>query len=182
MVFLEMISNDLPELCSNTCTTLNASFSHRWRHSCKFDESSTPSCLQCEIRNIEAILSPLYPKNSDESCDQCLDWWSRGVTYPSIYPLSPHDIRDGCTSYPPIQLSFEMIRNSIKHLHQVVSDDIKKNLSLPERRLIIKYSHKYLQLTGFSTSLVKGLVEDIMSGIDTVESQHFPLILKHYNE
>ena len=182
MVFLEMISNDLPERCSNTCTTLNGSFTHRWRHSCKFDESSTPSCLQCEIRNIEAILSPLYPKNSDESCDQCLDWWSRGVTYPSIYPLSPHDIRDGCTSYPPIQLSFEMIRNSIKHLHQVVSDDIKKNLSLPERRLIIKYSHKYLQLTGFSTSLVKGLVEDIMSGIDPVESQHFPLILKHYNE
>ena len=25
-------------------------------------------------------------------------------------------------------------------------------------------------------------MEDIMSGIDPVESQHFPLILKHYNE
>ena len=35
---------------------------------------------------------------------------------------------------------------------------------------------------GFSTFLVKGLVEDIMSGIDPVESQHFPLILKHHNE
>ena len=35
---------------------------------------------------------------------------------------------------------------------------------------------------GFSTSLVKGLVEDIMSGIDPVELQHVPLILKHYNE
>ena len=75
-----------------------------------------------------------------------------------------------------------MIRNAIEHLHQVVSDGIKMNLSLPERHLIIKYSHKYLQLTGFSTSLVKGLVEDIMSGIDSVESQHFLLILKHYNE
>ncbi len=127
MVFLEMISNDLLECCSNTCTTLNGCFTHRWRHSCKFNESSTPSCLQSEIRNIEAILSPFYPKNSDKTCDQCLDWWSRGVTYPSIYQLLSHDIRDGCTSYPPIQLSFGMIRNSIEHLHQVVSDDIKKN-------------------------------------------------------
>ena len=39
--FLEMISNDLPEHCSNTCTTLNGSFTHRWRHFCKFDESTT---------------------------------------------------------------------------------------------------------------------------------------------
>ena len=72
-----------------------------------------------------------------------------------------------------------MIRNSIVNLHQVVSNNIKK---LPERHVAKKYSHKYLQLTGFSTSLVKGLVEDIMSGIDPVESQHFPLIFKHYNE
>ncbi len=43
MVFLEMISNDLPEHCSNTCTTLNGSFTHRWRHFCKFDESITSS-------------------------------------------------------------------------------------------------------------------------------------------
>ena len=134
-----MISNDLPERCSNTCTILNGSFTHRWRHSCKFDESTTPSCLQCEIQHIEAFLSSCYPKNLDESCDQCLDWWSSGVTYPSIYPLSPHEIRDGRTSYPPIQLSFEMIRNSIKHLHQVVSDDIKKNLSMPKT-----FDHKVL--------------------------------------
>ena len=42
MVFLEMISNNLPECCSNTCTTLNGSFTHRWRHSCKFDEEGVP--------------------------------------------------------------------------------------------------------------------------------------------
>ncbi len=74
-----------------------------------------------------------------------------------------------------------MIRNSIVHLHQVVSNDIK-SLSLPERNLVTKYFHKYLQLTGFSASLVKRLVVDIMSGMDPVKLQHFRLILKDYNE
>ena len=53
---------------------------------------------------------------------------------------------------------------------------------MPERHLVIKYFYRYLQLTGFSTSLVKGLVEDIMSGMDPVESQHFSFILKCYNK
>ena len=51
MVFLEMISNDYVERCSNTCSTLNGTFTHRWRHSCQFDDSIVPSCSSCQLKN-----------------------------------------------------------------------------------------------------------------------------------
>ena len=55
MVFLEIISNDSPERCSNTCTTLNGTFTHRWRHSCLFDDNTVPCYQFCNLKNIEFI-------------------------------------------------------------------------------------------------------------------------------
>ena len=75
MVYLEMISNDYPERCSNTGTTQNGTFTHRWRHSCMFEDSIVPSCPSCHFKNIEYILSPpsVHIKR-ESSCHQCLDW------------------------------------------------------------------------------------------------------------
>ena len=91
MVFLEMISNNLQERCSNTCTTLNGTFTHRWSHSCLclFDDNTVPSCQSCHLKNIESILSPPAVKIKREFyCDQCLDWWSQGVIKPKIFSNS----------------------------------------------------------------------------------------------
>ncbi len=107
MVFLEMISNDLPERCSNTCTTLNGTFTHRWRHSCLFNDNTVPSCQSCHLKNIEFILSPPWANIKREFyCDQCLDWWSQGVTKPQIYPIHPESF---CMKYKiSLQLSYPL--------------------------------------------------------------------------
>ena len=89
MIFLEMISNDLPERCSNTCTTLNGTFTHRWRQFCVFVDNIVPSCQSCELKNIKYILSSSSVSVKRESCCQCLDWWRQGVTKPKIYPVQP---------------------------------------------------------------------------------------------
>ena len=181
MVFLEMMSNDFPERCSNTCTTLNESFTHRWRYSCKFDEVITPSCLQCEIKHVEESLVPSSIENSINPVKNALTG-GQEVWLIHIFSLCHPMTSKMDALLTPIELSFDMIKNSIECLHQFVSKEMKKNPSLYEKHLVAKYSHKYLQLTGFSTSLVKGLVDDIMSGMKPTTSEHYPLILKHYNK
>lgn len=117
MVFLEMISNDLPERCSNTCTTLNGTFTHRWRHSCLFDDSLVPSCQSCHLQNIEYILTlPSVYRIKETCCKRCLDWWICGVTKPKIYPIPPESFRSPIKNYPAVELSFRMIFNSIRSL------------------------------------------------------------------
>ena len=58
MVFLEMISNDYVERCSNTCTTQNGTFTHRWRHSCQFDDNLIPSCPSCQPKTLNSFFLP----------------------------------------------------------------------------------------------------------------------------
>ena len=108
-----MISNDLPERCSNTCTTLNGTFTHRWRHSCVFDDNIVPSWQYCELKNIEYTISSSSVSVKRESCCQCLDWWRQGVTKPKIYPVQPESFLEGMKTYPEVELFFEMIYNSI---------------------------------------------------------------------
>jgi hypothetical protein len=114
MVFLEMISNDLPERCSTTCTTLNGTFTHRWRHSCLFDDNTVPSCQSCHLKIIEFVPSPPAVNiNREIHCDRFLDWLSQGVTKPKIYPIQPESFLGEIKNFPAVELSFDMIYNSI---------------------------------------------------------------------
>lgn len=104
-VLLEMISNDHPERCPNTCTTFNGNFTHRWRHSCQFDENIVHSFP----KYIEYILSPPSVYVMRESCcDQFLDSWSQGVTKPNIWPIWPNFLHK-TRPFIAFNLSFEMI-------------------------------------------------------------------------
>ena len=175
MVFLEMISNDLPERCSNTCTTLNGTFTHRWRHSCLFDDNTVPSCQSCHLKNIEFILSPPSVNIKREIyCDQCLDWWSQGVTKPKIYPILPESFLNEIENFPAVELSFEMIYNSIISLQDWC---FSSNSSNAEKGKVIK---KYLQAIGFSSQLIQPLSEDLIGGIEASESLGFPSILRKF--
>ena len=142
MVFLEMISNDLPERCSNTCTTLNGTFTHRWRHSCLFDDNTVPSCQSCHLKNIEFILSPSAVNIKREvNCDRCLDWWSQGVTKPNIYPIPLDCFLNEIKNFPAVELSFEMIYNSIISLQDWCSSCTSSNA---EKGKVIKNTSKQL--------------------------------------
>jgi hypothetical protein len=102
----------LPVRCTNTCTTLNGTFTHRWRHSCLFDDNTVPSCQSCHLKNIEFILSPSSVNVKREIyCDQCLDWWIQGVTKPKIYPIQQESFLYEIKTFPVVELFFEMIYN-----------------------------------------------------------------------
>ena len=175
MVFLEMISNDLPERCSNTCTTLNGTFTHRWRHSCLFDDSLVPSCQSCHLQNIEYILTlPSVYTIKETCCQRCLDWWIRGVTKPKIYPISPESFRSPIENYPAVELSFGMIFNSILSLQDWSHSS---NSSKTEKGKVIK---AYLKAVGFSSQLIPALSQDILAGKDVTESLALPSILRNY--
>ena len=110
-VFLEMISNDLPETCSNTCTTFNGAFTHRWRHSCKFDDNIVHACPSCDLNNIQKILTNSSMNQEQiKSCGECSDWWSHDVTKPSVYPIHPKVFDNEINTFPSVELSFLMIK------------------------------------------------------------------------
>jgi hypothetical protein len=175
MVFLEMVSNDLPERCSNTCTTLNGTFTHRWRHSCLFDDNIVPSCQSCHLQNIEYILSlPTIDITKETCCQKCLDWWIRGVTKPKIYPIQPESFRSPIKNFPAVELSFEMIYNSILSLQDWSRSSYSSNT---EKGKVIK---AYLKAIGFSSQLIPALCQDILEGKEVTESLALPSILRNY--
>ena len=146
MVYLEMISNDYPERCSNTGTTQNGTFTHRWRHSCMFEDSIVPSCPSCHLKNIEYILCPPSVHLKREStCHQSFDWWHHGVTKPKIYPIQYECFLDKIKNFPSVELSFEMIYNSITSLQEWC---FSSTLSKTQKEAVIK---NYLQAIGFAT-------------------------------
>jgi hypothetical protein len=142
MVLLGMISNDLPERCSNTCTTLNGTFTHRWRYSCLFDDNTVPSCQSCHLKNIKFILSPSVVNIKREVyCDQCLDWWSQGVMKPKIYPIQPGSFLHEIKNFPAVELSFKMISYSIISFQDWC---FSSNSSNAEKGKVIKNTSKQL--------------------------------------
>ena len=177
MVFLEMISNDYVERCSNTCTTLNGTFTHRWRHSCRFDDNIVPSCSSCHLKNIEFILShPAVNVKREHCCDQCLDWWSEGVTKPKIYPIQPEFFLHEVKNFPAIELSFEIIYNSIISLQDWC---FSSTLANKEKAKVIK---KFLQAIGFSSKFIPKLSEDLVASKEALESLALPSILRNFRK
>jgi hypothetical protein len=178
MVFLEMISNDLPERCANTCTTLNGTYTHRWRHSCSYNDRTCPSCKHCELGHIMHILGEYKTPSMPTRCEECNDWWSREVTKPDVYPLSPEQVYQGESDTPPVEISFKMMECSIKSLFSFIQS---KRHHITNSSLL-KTGKTYLQMVGLSTSTVSGLVEDMLQDIEPEHSTNYPLILKKYKE
>ena len=175
MVFLEMISNDYVERCSNTCTTQNGTFTHRWRHSCQFDDNLVPSCPSCHLKNIEFILLPPAVNLKRESCcDECLDWWHHGATKPKTYPIQPELFLQTIENFPAVELSFEMISNSITALQDWCFSSTLSNTAKGD---VIK---RYLQAIGLSTQLVPTLSKDLVEGKEASQALEFPQILRNF--
>ena len=172
MVYLEMISNDYPERCSNTGTTQNGTFTHRWRHSCIYEDSIVPSCSSCHLNYI--LSPPSVHLKRESSCDQCLDWWHRGVTKPKTYPIQHESFLHKIQNFPAIEISFEMIYNSVTSLQEWCSSS---NLSSTQKGIVIK---KYLQAIGFATRCIPTLCKDLLEGKEASESLAFPSMLRSF--
>ena len=96
MVFLDMVSNDLPERCYNTGTSFLGTYTHRWCWSCIYEDNWTPSCRHCELYRVNNILCGRDGDAMTRSCDKCSDWWSPSRehvhTNADVYPIAPADL------------------------------------------------------------------------------------------
>ena len=101
IVILDMVSQDYPEGCYNTGMSNLGVYTHRWGHSCKYDDVVTPSCVKCEWNRIEHIVN--QNDGQIDVCSNCLDWWgvSRMGIPPPIAKGLANDICDGVDGNKP---------------------------------------------------------------------------------
>ena len=92
------------------------------------------------------------------------------MTKPNIYPIQPESFLDEIENFPAVELSFEMIYNSIISLQDWCFSSKSSNA---EKGKVIK---KYLQAIGFSSQLIQPLSEDLIGGKEASESLGFPSI------
>ena len=187
MVFLDMISNDLPERCYNTGTSFLGTYTHRWCWSCIYEDNWTPSCRHCELHRVNNILFGRDGDAMTRSCDKCSDWWSPSRehvhTNAEVYPITPADLytiapeeKEDCP-IPAVELSFEMMENSIDALQEWYQQE--KNGALSKVQLE-KAADDYLHRLGVSQQFVPGLSKDFANGIPMKKSSSYPEILKKY--
>ena len=196
MVFLDMVSNDLPERCFNTGTSQLGTFTHRWRHSCRYEDNWTPSCSDCELDRMDTILSgrdvechqvdTFVPGDDVQTmkkpCSKCSDWWSPDrknvYTNAEVYPIAPGEKYTG--PFPAVELSFELIENSMKDLQRWYQQSNSDTSSKRIKKLLIKTAENYMQRVGVSSQLVPSLLNDLENGVALKESSSYPKILKMY--
>lgn len=192
IVYLDMVSQDYPERCSSTCTSNLGSYTHRWRHSCKYDDNLTPSCKHCEWNRINHILD----QNDDQinHCSKCLDWWDKGrknvFGREEKYPIGPGEaieksgpckaLNETFLNTPSVEISFKLMENSTKILQEWIHHcQMKSNFN---KRSLPGIATTYLRMLGLPPPVVQGLVQDICNGKDAESSESYPLILRRYKE
>ncbi len=191
MVYLQMLSQDHPERCYCTNMANLGLFTHRWGHSCRYDDERTPSCPTCEAKRICRVLK--RNDNKIEDCTKCQDWfdksrehmYGREVEYPIGIneaidkTQSQKTLDENCLSpnQPSVELSFKLWTQSIKHLEEWV----KSNTRVPKQS-IPKVCTTYIRWLGIAPDIAKALGADIAGGVQAIESDHYPMILKHHKD
>jgi hypothetical protein len=123
MCFMDVISNDLPERCGNTCVNNGGIMGKRWRYIMMFNDK-TASCASCVAKRIDMI-----NKNEHhlplESCGHCKDWTSGTGDEPlfDMYPIQPGE---DASNPPTVESSFKLLRNSIDNLQSWYQERSKK--------------------------------------------------------
>ena len=184
--YLDLIINDYPERCANTSLSQLGLWCHRWGHSCIYDSATTPSCSNCELRRIDNVLT-----GSDnvriEDCGKCQDWWctKRENTHTGVnkYPVEPGESPWNKKPSLSVELSFEMMENSIESLqrwYRQTAEDIQ--VTKEEKKNLRKDATDYLSMIGISPQYVPGLTKDIAEGEEACKSSSYPPILKLFKE
>jgi hypothetical protein len=96
------------------------------------------------------------------------------VTKPKTYPIQPELFLQTIENFPAVELSFEMISNSITALQDWCFSSTLSNTAKGD---VIK---RYLQAIGLSTQLVPTLSKDLVEGKEASQSLAFPQILRNF--
>ena len=96
------------------------------------------------------------------------------MTKPKTYPIQHESFLHKIQNFPAIEISFEMIYNSVTSLQEWCSSS---NLSSTQKGIVIK---KYLQAIGFATRCIPTLCKDLLEGKEASESSAFPSMLRSF--
>ncbi len=96
------------------------------------------------------------------------------MTKPKTYPIPPKLFLQTIENFPAVELSFEMIFNSITALQDWCFSSTLSNTAKGD---VIK---RYLQAIGLSTNLVPTLTKDLVGGKEASQSLAFPKILRNF--
>ena len=96
------------------------------------------------------------------------------MTKPKTYPIQPELFLQTIENFPAVELSFEMISNSITALQDWCFSSTLSNTAKGD---VIK---RYLQAIGLSTQLVPTLSKDLVEGKEASQSLAFPQILRNF--
>ena len=84
-------------------------------------------------------------------CAKCSDWWAK-VERGNKYPVPPGgDI----TKVGMVELTFELITNSLKDLEVWYKDNMRKSTG------VLKYTQKYMNVLGISGGIADGLMKSL---------------------
>ncbi len=169
IALLELVSNDYPERCFNTGITQKGNYTKRFGHSCLYDKVATPSCARCQLWRMDILFGACYDL-AEDPCYHCSDWWVK-VERGNKYPIPPGgDI----TKVGMVELTFELITNSLKDLEVWYKDNIGKSTG------VSKYTQKYMNVLGISGGIANGLMKSLRNGQPLVDSESYPAIFKSF--
>ena len=178
VVYIQMVSNDYPERCANTCTAQLGAWTHRWGYSCKYDDKTTPSCPDCERDRITTLLEKDQRREEDQEksnkskCKECADWWNtdRDFVHTSapIYPIDPENILKERSPQPAVELSFEMMIRSIKKLQEWCDSTVEDNATKK------KVARAYLDRIGLASHIRDKLLKEMKEGFVFEKSVEYP--------
>jgi hypothetical protein len=107
---------------------------------------------------------------AEDPCNNCSDWWVK-VERGNKYPIPPGgDI----TKVGMVELTFELITNSLKDLEVWYKDNIGKSTG------VSKYTQKYMNVLGISGGIADGLMKSLRNGQPLVDSESYPAIFKSF--
>ena len=143
--FLEMIINDLPERCPNSCSAFNGTFTHRMRHSFQTDENIVLSCSFYQLENMNTFFLPrlLMVRGKSVVINTKIGGVREWQNPAQDIPNSTRIFSTWNKKIPAVELSFKMIYNSIISLQDWV---FSSNSSYVSKGKVTK---TYIQAIGF---------------------------------
>ena len=75
-IYCQVIQNDYPARCSNTCSLKNGLYLKRWEFSCLFN-NKIPSCKNCLRKGLSKVIPHFKNAVIDkDACRVCGDQWT----------------------------------------------------------------------------------------------------------
>ena len=169
MAIMELVENNLPERCDNTCICYKGKLTTRFGYSCDVTDPSKSICDRCEIQLIDNYLHDI-----DEpvpNCKVCNMWGSQC----RIFPIAD-DVETVAKTDHIARLGFDQLLRAAQKVQEYAAikrfNELNRTQSPPVKTVI----EEFLRKSGFSPNLISILIKALKDGINILQSDLLPRI------